>query len=138
MKDLNIRYRFENKDTGEITEAILTLSGIENGALMSHLIGKKKVLSRDLGTGLLDKHGKEIFENDVGRLEHWHSQKYLVCFGLYYQKDNTGVETNGYGFYYKGLEDKGIYTFSGTEKNKIDYLEIIGTIYDSEVNNEHK
>jgi hypothetical protein len=62
---MNIRYRVQNCDTGEIRELIVPLAQLEvDGLNGCGLDCRHRVLSRDLGTGRLDKNGVEVFKND--------------------------------------------------------------------------
>lgn len=61
---MNIRYRYRHKETGEISEEILSLETIEqrNFAVITQ---KYEILSRDIGTGRKSSNdGPELFERD--------------------------------------------------------------------------
>jgi hypothetical protein len=60
----NIRYRFRNRKTGEEIETILELREVELQGFVPNPFQSLdwEILSRDLGTGMKDKNGEEIFE----------------------------------------------------------------------------
>lgn len=70
MKKWNVRYIFRSIRTGEITRKIFDLSTIELGTIPQFLAAEGlKILFRDMGSGVLDIDGQEIFENDLVKSE---------------------------------------------------------------------
>lgn len=65
MKKINIRYFFQSIKTEELRTVILSLADVEMGAIQKLFQEEGlKIVGRDLGSGIKDTEGIEIFDND--------------------------------------------------------------------------
>lgn len=76
MKKINIRYFFQSIKTEKLKTVILTLADIELGMVQKMFKEEGfKIIGRDLGSGVKDTEGIEIFDNDYVTSEDRNSGK---------------------------------------------------------------
>lgn len=82
-----------------------------------------------LSTGIKDKNGKEIFEDDIITTN---AYSCIVCFGEYTYFENEHTQTTGIGFYLSFLNVSPA-TYAPFEKFYWDNCEVIGNIHENEL-----
>lgn len=67
MREIKFRYIYQHQETGRIMSKIYSLDDIEQGIVKQNQRGYWIVIARDQFTGLIDKHGTDIYEGDIVR-----------------------------------------------------------------------
>jgi len=109
MREILFRFVFKNRETGEIRKEIFSLNEIQSGcAKLIYLLRNSslELIARDEFTGITDKNGKKIFENDIVKSD-W-----------------------GYGELNTKVEFQDIF-FADNECTISENIEVIGNIFDN-------
>jgi hypothetical protein len=127
MREIKLRYTFKRLSDGQIYQAIMSIERIEEAHPISSIpldSGVWELIARDLFTGIADKNGADIYDQDILLVNGY--VRRLVSLEPVWQSQ-VGM---GEAFF-----DVGIHIASGYGQNKLGEpqnkaLEVIGNIHE--------
>lgn len=124
MRKIKFRYVYRNLDTDEIKTEIKDITQIEKDS--EPYLDRWVLISREEFTGLVDRNGKEIYENDV--LEYDTGKRYVVVYST------EGLDSNTNDFYIGAFmlkDDRNFHELICSVTRPYKYSVIIGNIFDN-------